>query len=81
MAGNISADPGFANSAIGELHLQPNSPCVNAGNSSLAPTTWVDIDWQPRVQGSTVDIGADESTGATWNVPPAMVSREHQKDP
>lgn len=73
VAGNISVDPAFANSAIGELHLQPGSPCVNAGNAALAPTAWVDIDGQARVQGSAVDMGADESAGATWIVPTPVV--------
>jgi hypothetical protein len=72
-AGNISADPRFANFAIGELHLQPDSPCVNAGNNSLAPIDWVDIDKHPRVHGGTVDIGADESDGTSWNVPAPVV--------
>ena len=34
-AGNISADPKFANFAIGEFHLQPDSPCVDAGSHRL----------------------------------------------
>jgi Right handed beta helix region/Disaggregatase related len=72
-AGNFSADPAFANSAIGEFHLQPVSPCVNAGSTALSPTNWADIDRQARVQGGAVDIGADESDGATWNVPTPIV--------
>lgn len=72
-AGNISADPAFANSAIGEYHLQPDSPCVNAGSTALSPTNWPDIDAQPRLQGAAVDIGADESAGQTWNVPTPVV--------
>ena len=38
-AGNISADPRFANLAIGDFHLQPDSPCVDAGSTALAPLT------------------------------------------
>lgn len=73
VAGNISADPAFANFAIGEFHLQPHSPCVNAGSSALAPTNWLDFDQQGRVQGGTVDMGADESAGTSWNVATSVV--------
>lgn len=71
--GNISAEPEFANFAIGELHLQPGSPCVNAGSAALAPTNWLDIDGQARVQGGAVDMGADESTGISWNIPTPVI--------
>ncbi|MCL4786851.1 MAG: DUF1565 domain-containing protein [Verrucomicrobia bacterium] len=72
-AGNICADPKFANFAIGDFHLQPDSPCVDAGSTALAPTIWVDVDKQPRLQGVAVDIGADESDGTIWNVPAPVV--------
>ena len=72
-AGNISADPSFANFTIGEFHLQPDSPCVNAGSTALCPTNWADLDDQARVQGVSVDIGADESDGTTWNVPTPVI--------
>lgn len=71
--GNISADPKFANLTIGDFHVQPDSPCVNAGSSALAPTNWPDADGQARVQSSAVDIGADESNGTSWNVPTPIV--------
>jgi hypothetical protein len=72
-AGNLSADPVFANFAIGDFHLQPGSPCVNAGSIASAPTNWPDIDGEARAQGGVVDIGADESAGATWRVPTPVV--------
>jgi hypothetical protein len=71
--GNISADPGLANHAIGEFHLQPSSPCVNAGDLAAVGDEWTDIDGQMRVVGSTVDIGADESDGTLWNVPTPII--------
>lgn len=73
LAGNLSADPKFANFAIGDFHVQADSPCVDASSAALAPTNWVDIDGEARVQGNAVDIGADESTGATWNIPTPVV--------
>jgi hypothetical protein len=57
--GNITNAPLFVNEAAGDFHLQPNSPCINAGKNGYAPSA-VDFDGNPRVQGGTVDIGAFE---------------------
>ena len=71
--GNISADPKLANHRVGDFHLQPGSPCVDAGSLAPQQTAQPDIDGQPRVQGARVDIGADESDGTTWNVPTPVI--------
>ncbi len=52
--GNISVDP-----LLVAGHLLPGSPCIDAGNNSLV-TTSQDIDAEPRIDGTSVDIGADE---------------------
>jgi hypothetical protein len=47
-AGNINSDPLFVNPAIGDYHLQPTSPCINAGD----PLSPLDPD------GTIADMGA-----------------------
>jgi hypothetical protein len=65
--GNISAGPKLASVEGGDFHLQPDSPCVNAGTNLVGAADWQDIDEQPRVAGGRMDIGADESAGETWS--------------
>jgi parallel beta-helix repeat protein len=61
-AGNIvGGDPKFVNAAAGDYRLQSTSPAINAGTTSIA-VSGVDLDGHPRVVGSTVDMGAYEST-------------------
>ena len=48
-SGNISADPKLANTRIGDYHIQPDSPCVNAGSSAAVGVDWTDIDGQSRI--------------------------------
>ena len=71
--GNISIDPRLANTRIGDIRLQPDSPCVNAGASSAVSSDWKDLQGEDRIQGNGVDIGADESNGTTWDVPTPVI--------
>jgi len=72
--GNFSADPYLStNLRLGDVHLLPGSPCRDAGDSSLANTNWVDIDGQLRIQGTAVDVGADESDGTVFPYVPTTV--------
>lgn len=53
-----------------DLHLDVNSPAVNAGDPAVAPGRGErDIDGELRVSGNRVDMGADELTPA----PPAEI--------
>lgn len=73
-AGNIDAEPVFAQPGLDNVRLTFGSPCVDAGDAALLPpdvydldgdgdTTEplpVDADGEPRVQGAAVDMGAYE---------------------
>jgi hypothetical protein len=73
--GNIAADPMFARLGIGDIHIQPDSPCRDAGDDGSVVAGARDVDGQARVQGARVDIGADESDGTAWPAPPERTVR------
>jgi outer membrane protein assembly factor BamB len=73
--GNINDNPMFVrepndggdgwgvggNDDYGDLHLRPDSPCIDKGNPLYVPgPNGIDIDGEPRLTGSAVDMGADE---------------------
>ena len=73
--GNFATDPMIAGAAFGSLHIQPDSPCVNAGDNDVIQGGWVDGDGQPRIQDEVVDVGADESDGTVWTDTPSHIVR------
>lgn len=64
---DISAAPLFVNTN-NDFHLLPNSPCINSGKNGYV-TVSNDIEGNPRIAGSTVDIGAYE-----YQTPTSVIS-------
>jgi len=58
--GNITNEPVFVDYANGDYHLSSSSMCINAGNNAYV-TGATDLDGNPRIQASVVDMGAYES--------------------
>ena len=54
--GNIDADPLLTPDG----HLQAASPCLELGDPESIQPELIDIDYEPRMSGECVDIGADE---------------------
>ncbi|MFH0909887.1 MAG: choice-of-anchor D domain-containing protein, partial [bacterium] len=61
-AGNITNEPSFVDLGAANLRLSANSPCIDVGRSEGWMTGGTDLDGQPRVFNSRVDLGAYEYT-------------------
>jgi hypothetical protein len=60
---SFDQDPRFVDWQNGNLNFFADSPCLNSGNINLVPPTLtVDLNGDPRVQGTSVDLGCYESS-------------------
>jgi len=70
-AGNINANPLFADSANGDFHLLSNSPCIDKGSNSALSLPPTDFDGENRIMdgdgngSAIVDMGVDEFPEST----------------
>ena len=75
--GNVSSPAQFVSAT--DLHLNPASPAIDAGNNSSPGLTTTDINGAPRIQDSTgkgfgvVDLGAYEAPGVQ-NATPSVLT-------
>jgi len=64
---NVASPPLFMDVGSGNLRLQSNSPCINAGSNAWMPVDR-DLDGNPRIIGGKVDIGAYEFQSPTSSI-------------
>jgi hypothetical protein len=58
----VALDPLLTDPTAGNVHLQADSPCIDAGDPAYVPAT--DFEGDARPQGPAGDMGADEFVGA-----------------
>jgi hypothetical protein len=61
--GNITNTPGFVDPEAGDYRLSISSPCVDLGINAYSPGS-ADLDNNPRVVNSRIDMGAYEYQGS-----------------
>lgn len=59
-ANNFDVDPQFFDPINGDLHLRPTSACLDSGTNGAPSFPSVDLDGNPRLTGSNVDLGCFE---------------------
>jgi hypothetical protein len=59
-AGNLTNKPNFVGIEVGDFHLRPSSPCIDAGVNMPWMVGATDLDGNPRLSGGRVDMGAFE---------------------
>lgn len=57
---NVSVDPQFLDSGVGNFHTQPSSPVVGTGDFSAPNIPPADLDGKARTVNGTIDMGVYE---------------------
>jgi predicted outer membrane repeat protein len=57
--GNIGDDPLLVDLPSGDMHLLPDSPCIDSGSNDLVGSQ-LDLDGNPRIVNGVVDMGCYE---------------------
>lgn len=73
--GNVYTDPLFINALSGDLKLSNGSPAIDAGINTVV-TTISDLGNDPRIVGSTVDMGAYEFQSSASSVANAIIAND-----
>ena len=66
--GNISENPRFADPVLDNVHLLPDSPCIDGGKNEEWMREALDLDRNPRIWNGTVDMGAYEYGSFSFHV-------------
>jgi len=67
--GNFDADPLFADPDSSDYHLRQRSPCIDSGDPNYVPQpNETDLDGNPRIINSVIDMGAYEWRSRTWYI-------------
>ena len=77
---NISANPIMANYKIGNFHLQPSSPCIDAGTAVAVEPGWIDIDGQPRTILEAESISGPMSRMVQHGIPSLRLYMSKQEE-
>lgn len=74
--GLMKTDPIFFDVSAEDYHLTYKSPCKNTGDSTVPgiPLVQNDFEGDPRVVGSTIDIGADEFSTHLYSIGTPYIS-------
>ncbi|MCX6993377.1 MAG: hypothetical protein NT011_09590 [Kiritimatiellaeota bacterium] len=76
---NITNNPRFIDWPNGNYRLTPDSPCINTGTNRSWMTNTVDLDGNPRIINTTVDMGAYENPTVFWSVIPTTLTNAVMK--
>jgi hypothetical protein len=76
--------PAFVDRLGGDYHLEPGSPCIDAGYNAAVQPGWVDLEGNERIINDVVDIGVYESPApevieANLRISPQTINRNNRQ--